>query len=83
MKKEDLEAQVIEIFLRVVPEADVTSMDPAKSFRDQFEIDSVDYLSFVLELEKILSIKIPEMDYPKLSSLNGCLIYLELHLPNL
>ncbi len=71
---------MIDIFLRVVPEADVTSLDPAKSFRDQFEIDSMDCLSFVLELEKTLSIKIPEVDYPKLSSLNGCLSYLEAHL---
>jgi acyl carrier protein len=77
MKKEDLEAQVVEVFQRVVPEADLKSLDPAKSFRDQIEIDSVDYLSFILELEKSLSIKIPEADYPKLSSLNGCLSYLD------
>lgn len=76
MTKEELKAQVIEIFQRVAPDADTASMDPTKSFRDQFEIDSVDYLSFILEIEKTLSIKIPEVDYPKLSSLNGCLRYL-------
>lgn len=79
MTKKDLKAQVIGIFLRVVPEADVTSIDPIKSFRDQFEIDSVDFLTFVLELEKTLGIKIPEVDYPKLSNLNGCLTYLMAH----
>lgn len=77
MKKEDLEAQVIEVFQHIVPEADFKSLDPAKSFRDQIEIDSVDYLSFILALEKSLGIKIPEADYPKLSSLNGCLSYLD------
>jgi acyl carrier protein len=82
MTKEVLKAQVIDTFLRVVPEADATSINPAESFRDQFEIDSVDFLTFVLELEKVLGIKIPQVDYPKLSTLNGCLTYLKAHLPS-
>ena len=34
-------------------------------------------MNFVLLLEKRLGLKIPEIDYPKLSSLNGCLSYLK------
>ena len=49
----------------------------ADQFRDQIEIDSVDFLQFVLDLEKKLEISIPDVDYPKLSSLNGCLSYIE------
>jgi acyl carrier protein len=82
MTKKDLKTQVIDTFLRVAPEADATSINPTESFRDQFEIDSVDFLTFVLELEKILGIKIPQLDYPKLSTLNGCLTYLKAHLPS-
>ncbi len=52
-------------------------LEPRKSFRDQFEIDSVDFLNFILNLEKVLDRKIPEVDYPKLSSLEGCLTYLK------
>jgi acyl carrier protein len=35
----------------------------------------VDYLNFVLELEKQLGIKIPEIECPRLASLDGCAGY--------
>jgi acyl carrier protein len=40
------------------------------------ELDSVDFLNFVLDLESRLQHRIPEIDYPKLSSLAGCIHYL-------
>ena len=48
----------------------------AQSFREQFEFDSVDYLNFVLALEKRLEIRIPKIEYPRLASLDGCIGYL-------
>jgi acyl carrier protein len=68
---------VIEVFGQIVPEADLDTLDPAQTFRDQFEFDSVDYLNFVMTLEKRLAIKIPEIECPRLASLNGCTAYLE------
>jgi acyl carrier protein len=77
MTTAELKATVIDAFSNVAPEADVASIHSAENFRDQFEIDSVDFLNFVLALEQRLGIKVPEVDYPKLSSLDGCLAYLE------
>jgi acyl carrier protein len=71
-----LREQIIESLIKVAPDVDQSALDPNVNFRDQFEIDSVDFLGFVLDLEKKLEIKIPEIDYPKLSSMNGCLTYL-------
>ena len=51
-------------------------VDAELSFRDQFEFDSVDFLNFVLAVEDRLGRRIAEVDYPKLSSLNGCISYL-------
>ncbi|WP_447974732.1 hypothetical protein [Nitrospira sp. Kam-Ns4a] len=36
----------------------------------------MDFLNFVIALHKTLGVEIPEEDYPKLASLNGCLAYL-------
>jgi acyl carrier protein len=55
---------------------DPSALDPDLAFRDQFEIDSVDFLNFVIGLEKQLGRRIPEADFPRLSSLKGCLDYL-------
>jgi acyl carrier protein len=76
MDENSLRGQVIASLIEVAPDVDQSALDPDINFRDQFEIDSVDFLEFVLNLEKKLGIKIPEVDYPKLSSMRGCLTYL-------
>lgn len=69
--------RVAEALRSVAPEADLEALDPEANFRDQIDVDSVDFLNFVLALEEKLGFRIPETDYPKLSSLNGCVRYLE------
>jgi acyl carrier protein len=76
MTPDDLRASTLDVLGSVAPEADLAALDPDRNFRDQIEIDSVDYLNFVLGLEHRLGIRIPELHYPRLSSLNGCLAYL-------
>ena len=74
------EAQVKDVVLRVLngiaPEVDVGSIEPSRDFRDQIDIDSVDFLNFVIGLHKELGIDIPDADVPKLGTLNGCVAYL-------
>jgi acyl carrier protein len=71
-----LRARVLDAFKAVAPDSDLDRLDPSRSFRDQFGIDSVDFLNFVMTLERELGLRIPEIDCPKLSSLDGCLAYL-------
>jgi acyl carrier protein len=61
----------------VAPEVDLDAIDPAKNLRDQMDIDSVDFLNFVIGLHKELGIEIPDADVPKLGTLNGCVAYLQ------
>ncbi len=77
MTHDEIQRVTLEVLQTIAPDADLAAIDPATSFRDQFEIDSVDYLNFVLALEQRLGIRIPELDYPRLSSLQGCVLYLE------
>ena len=67
---------VREALAEVAPEASVEELDPERSFRDQMEMDSMDFLDFVAALENRLSVKIPEEKYPLLSSPKGCVEYL-------
>jgi acyl carrier protein len=64
----------------VAPDVDPAALDPAASFRDQFDFDSIDHLNFVLGLEKALQTTIPELDYPQLTSLDAAEGYLAGHL---
>jgi acyl carrier protein len=74
--RDEIQAITLEILGQIAPDADLDILDAAQSFRDQFEFDSVDYLNFVLALEKRLEIRIPEIEYPRLASLDGCIGYL-------
>jgi acyl carrier protein len=77
MNVDELRGPVLDVLKEIAPEVDIGSLDPERSFHDQFGIDSVDYLNFVIGLEEKLGVRIAETDYPKLSSLRGCLAYLK------
>lgn len=74
------EAQIKEVVLRVLngiaPEVEMERLDASRDLRDQADIDSVDFLNFVIGLHKELKIEIPDADIPKLSTLNSCISYL-------
>jgi acyl carrier protein len=44
--------------------------------RDQLDIDSMDFLSFVASLDKELHVDVPETDYPRIATLDGCVEHL-------
>lgn len=72
MNETQIRQAVMDTLAEIVPEADLQALKPEKNFRDQIDMDSVDFLNFVLSLEKRLQVSIPEPDYPKFSSLDGC-----------
>lgn len=76
MNRDSLRQEVLASLVQAVPDVDASRLDPVTSFRDQWDVDSLDFLTFILDLEKRLELHVPEEDYPKLSSLNGCLEYL-------
>ncbi len=67
---------VLRLLGDVAPEADLSSIRPEVSFRDQLDLDSMDFLNFVVALHKEFHIEIPESDYPKYITLDGCLAQL-------
>ncbi|WP_435099501.1 acyl carrier protein [Arhodomonas sp. AD133] len=76
MTDQPMQETILDALREVAPDIDPQTIQPEVAFRDQAEIDSVDFVNFVLALEDRLGRRIPEYDYPKLSSLNGCLAYL-------
>lgn len=61
----------------VAPEADLDALPSEASLRDELDLDSMDFLGFVIALHKALGVEIPEADYGKLATLDGCVAYLE------
>lgn len=74
---EDLRATILSVLGDIAPDADTTSLDPEASLRQQLDLDSMDFLNFVIGLHKRLGVEIPESDYGRLGSLSGALGYLQ------
>ena len=76
MRKDEIREAVFRILGQIAPEADLSQIKPDLRIRDQLDIDSMDLLNFVIGLHKELKVEIPETDYPKLATLDGCVDYL-------
>ncbi len=61
----------------IAPEVDMVSVDPAADLREAIDIDSMDFLNFIIAVHHRLSIDIHEIDYPKLVTLDGAAAYIE------
>ncbi len=76
MTAEDLKLIVVEELINVAPEFEPDEIDPEADLREEMDIDSMDFLNFVIALHKKLGVDIPEPDYPKLFTVNGAVDYL-------
>ena len=81
MNDTELRQLVESVIHRVAPEADLGRLPPTVDFRDELEIDSMDFLILVDELHERTGIDIPERDYPQLSTVDGCVEYLAVRTP--
>ncbi len=77
MKDLDIRTALKEELANIAPEIDMNSVDPAADLRDALDIDSMDLLNFVTAIHRRLGIEIPEIDYPRLRTLDGAVSYLK------
>jgi len=76
----DIRKVVQEELNNIAPEADLASVDPSADLREAIDIDSMDFLNFITAVHHRLGLDIPEIDYPKLVTLDGAVKYISTHL---
>jgi len=77
MTGDDIRKAVIDILSDIAPDEDLGELKEEVPFRDQLELDSMDFLDIVMELRKRYRVQIPEEDYPQLASMKSTVEYLE------
>lgn len=77
MNDASIRAVVRRALADVAPEADLDTLPPNAALRDELDLDSVDFLSFIIALHKALGVEIPESDYAKLTTLASTVAYLD------
>lgn len=76
MTESEIREAIFKILHKIAPEANLHTLDPNQNLRETLDIDSFDYLQFMIGLHETLAVDIPESDYPQLATLAGILRYL-------
>lgn len=77
MSPAEIRDEIIDILNDIAPDEDLSTLNDEQSFRDQMELDSMDFLDIVMELRKRYRVQIPEDDYKHLASMKSTVEYLE------
>jgi len=72
----DIRRVILNILERIAPDEDLSNLEDSRPFREQMELDSMDFLDIVMELRKQYRIQIPEADYPQLATMDSTVSYL-------
>lgn len=76
MNDTDIAGAVAAALNEIAPEIDTATFPRDASLREEAELDSMDFLNFVVALHERLGIEIPESDYAALTTFDDCVAYL-------
>lgn len=77
MTRDEIRSVVRSILSGIAPEVDLDHVRPEADLRDELDIDSMDFLRFVVGVHERLGVDVPEADYPRIRTLDGCVAYLD------
>jgi acyl carrier protein len=77
MTPAEIRDEVLDILHDIAPDEDLSNLDDSVRFREQLELDSMDFLDIVMELRKRHRVQVPESDYMELASMASTVKYLE------
>lgn len=76
MTPAEIRDEVLDILSDIAPDEDLSGLKDDVAFREQLELDSMDFLDIVMELRKRYRVQIPEEEYPQLASMASTVTYL-------
>ena len=77
MTPAEIRDAVIEILKTIAPDEDISELQDDLEFREQMELDSMDFLDIVMELRKRYRVQVEEDEYEHLVSMEKTVTFLE------
>lgn len=75
--RQDIRSDIVSVLTSIAPEVEPEELEDQVLLRDQVDLDSMDWLNFLVGIHKKLSVDIPESDYQKLRTLADLIEYVE------
>ena len=76
MTETEIRTHIFTCLALIAPEADFDDLPADENLREELDIDSYDFLSFLIWLNEDLGVEIPDSDYEKLITLKDLVAYL-------
>ena len=76
MNQQDVRRMAAEVLAAIAPEADLSTLREDEDLREALDLDSMDFLNFVIGLSERSGVKIPEADTPRLRTMGELAAYL-------
>ena len=80
MNNAEIRALALATLKSIAPEIEDDELRGDRPLRNQVDLDSMDWLNFLLGLHDKLKVEIPEADYAKLVTLDAVVAYLDARL---
>lgn len=71
-----LKSELIALLQSIAPEVEADSLRADRALRSQVDLDSMDWLNFLVAVHQHMEVEIPEADYAKLVTLNDLVAYI-------
>lgn len=75
----DTRTGVVAELLDIAPEIEEGELSDTDLLRDQVDLDSMDWLNFLVRLHKRFDVDIPESQYASLRTINDLTTYIDEH----
>jgi len=76
MNTNPIQTALTEELYRIAPDIEIDEIDRSEDLRDEFDIDSMDFLNLVTALGKRFGHDMPEADYDRMRTFDDLAAYL-------
>ena len=75
--QDDIRGEILSVLTTIAPEVEADDIRDDVLLRDQVDLDSMDWLNFLIGIHKRLHVDIPESDYASLRTLTDVVRYVQ------
>lgn len=70
---------IFEVLGEIAPEVDPATVDDSLDLTEQLDLDSMDYLNWMLGINQVTGVEIPQRDVSRFLTIDGAIDYLVTH----
>lgn len=77
MTTDEIKTALADELYKIAPDVPLDAIDQSADLREEFDIDSMDFMRLVAALGKRFELPMPEADYPQMESFDAMVDYLQ------